>query len=400
MTREEYDWLIASVREWNWARYQDTTLERRQSQAIVELCVVEKDMVEVEPHPGALTVVLFSSSNVNNDRSLTRKLLRRHGNVIAVVPERRAAQAWPQGKDGVTTTGPVFVRQHGDQVYSDHTFSRSDFLLETTDSTYNLSDLLVGLSYDDTGRRVLYVPSTGFAATNPHVHLWFAVTNFALFADSSQTWMNSQTHYARQLSLNIRLAKREISKSTLHLFRRIALRERLCPDWLFKMIVDVELIDDVRINGRVLLTDGRWRYVAVAGHMNILSWGRIDWRRYLNTVENNFLLVYGDSTTRRRLRRQENVEAEAGLLSESGVRKQILWKKGLQKDSLWHGGLDWIFAVSAQLLWMGAIGVPIDVKAVSYTLSRFNDLRMKLGMKFVSEGFQAIGYRREQNRRG
>lgn len=378
----------------DWAFARTPELESVADRAIIESVIRIGDMAKVCDTPDALTVALFSVSNINNNRGLTREMLQKHTRMLCCVPDLRIVQSWNDNR--LYSGKRTITRHHRTDVYSDHAYSFDDFVL--TDGkrpmfAYLTPDALANLSYSLDGSRIQGVSSYGCDMSDGLARLWMFVSNYGLSPVSTQNWLNMQTYRVRMISTSLRLAFNTITKDSLHIFRRLVLRFRIFPKWMNERVHSTGVVLDTRVTGWIQWKKeygGGKTWVAVAGHFNSLLSGDIDFQRQMQTVASNMQMVLGTGHVRRGLIREDNQLADSGVLGESGIRKALL-RRANKEYPLWHSGPDWICAVASTILMGLALNLTANPKAYNHVMRQLKELSTLTG--FWREGFQARSYR-------
>lgn len=165
--------------------------------------------------------------------------------------------------------------------------------------------------------------------------------------DNKQTWQNSQTHWARYVSVFLRWHYNAYEDS-IYSFR-FATVQLLSPSAV--------LPKDKAKRVTAILPGNR--PIALSGHLiNLLlfsSIGVFDVARYLRTVEWNIKLASGEKF-------DDDIEFlySNGLLAEDNAKATI--------RELWHSYLEYKFAVATYIVMCGTFNLPVDVRSVLYVL--------------------------------
>jgi hypothetical protein len=283
---------------------------------------------------------------------------------------------WPESSE------PCSVVVNGTEIENEFIVTRNDKGEEFLDLCINefqmcqdtgctmllLSDLWMHLNYDIFGK--LYMNPESFDLTHPVVMLWqcFAKGSW-LFDKEIQSWINSQTHWVKTISVTIR----EVwNIEDVHKFRRRALKKRYPKS---------TIILDERITGIIPSRGKVPRVVAVSGHfLNLLlltHLGVIDIHRHMMMIEGNLKMV---SRNTKVLERWQELAGE-----------HLIVENRRPPNKLWHSYYDYEVAVETYQLICFFVGFQVDIPLVNYVQQRLTELRSKYNI-FNRNGFQADEY--------
>jgi hypothetical protein len=207
-------------------------------------------------------------------------------NIGVIVQETDTYAWWPQS-DGELTVMVNGIEISNEMIvtYNDQGEVFIDVCVSPLDINavmLTLSDLRMWTTHDINGSS--YESRQRFDISDPNMVLWQAYCKGNwLFDTGIQSWINSQTHWVRTISVAIRQVW---NVTDVHVWRRRALKEHYGQ--LGTVIVDK------RITGYFIHGSKR-TYVAVSGHllnlMLMFHLGVIDIRRHLSMIEGNLKVV-------------------------------------------------------------------------------------------------------------
>jgi hypothetical protein len=249
--------------------------------------IVFGDANKYLPHRGDLLVGLFSMSNTNNPkpreylRTLSTKCSKVGAHFIVSYPFKNT-----NFKDeSICIKGDIMIEQRHDRVFVDHMLRTND-ILGLDVNLVHAGDLESVIGYDSSVRTLLRSKYYTTNRSNPMFRRYAFVTSRRMFEDVLQSWSNSQTQWARYVSVFLR--------------QHLKLHEDSIYDlrfWTVKLL-DPGATRPRDPHKRVTARLSSGRYVAVSGHLiNLLLMseiGVLDIPRYLRSVEVNIRLANGE----------------------------------------------------------------------------------------------------------
>jgi hypothetical protein len=195
-----------------------------------------------------------------------------------------------------------------------------------------------------------------FTGTPGSISDWVVVFEPSTFEFSYQTWINSQTHFARLTSPVIRTVAGlrasdtySVRRLVLVLFGRYYKRGRITD----KDYGVIRPLLNRQING----VRNR-RFIAISGHIiNLLicsTFLPFDWVRHWRTIELNVQNI-----------RPPSRYVTNRLLSE--------WNNN-KTGSLWHNVDDMYLGIISYLLWCYLFDIPVNVRAIRYLLKQLSSI--------------------------
>jgi hypothetical protein len=268
---------------------------------------------------------------------------------------------------GSAVSTPFIVHQSPNHLYMDNCIDP----VRMSGYWYNLKDIIVFCRFDEDGIDRGVKECGSFDMNHPLMNLWMMRADLPLNT-YIQTWINSQTHLTRFITVKVRDIY-GLNDDSLHVFRRLSCR---------LMYKDCVIIHDKRINAKLGNS-----YIACAGHLvNMLlacTVGQVDIRRYLDTIEGNVIdNAKSDPSFSLKLKKFR----DEGRLAESN------W---LTKDALWHSFYDYYTACGAYIMMCVALKLPIHIYALTYTVRRLFSI-LKKYKNFANNSWEAKKYLEER----
>lgn len=286
---------------------------------------------DYRPHPNELLVALFSMSNWENINpihtvshlSRITSGVSRSGFVISY-PFEFGVGSDPRWR----IKGRYLEEYVGSRLYIDHLASVPLFLRHDVNCVHG-SDIesLFGHTYN--GKRDLESSYFRTNRSNQMFKRYMFVTSRYLFEDRYQTWSNSQTHWARYVSVFLR--------------QNLNLQEDMIYELRFLV---VKLLDPgaSRVKDphkRITAKLSSGKYIAVSGHLiNLLlfsSIGVIDMKRYLRSIKINLKLASGEKFDPLLIK-----YLDESLLSEDNLRVNI--------RELWHSYYEFYYGIATYIM--------------------------------------------------
>jgi hypothetical protein len=303
---------------------------------ISSLNIIRRDLFTYRYDSGDLPVMMFSISNVRNNRLRILSFLSRLDRFVAIVPNSDIADAVVS--DDLTFSDGVY--NFTSLGFQDHGFSPDEF---TDVNIYSMSDFYAIMCYDEIGQPA-YIPHWRGSGTWPLDKAWMVVTRGIREHPPIPTWANDQTFLIKYITGFIRRIWR-LDNSSLHVLRRNVL------DTLGGLSVN-----DARLSG-ILRLHGKYIRIAISGHMvNMLlacHWSTVDFRRYLATVEHN-------------------------MLHPTDPAYKFFQAKNLWLEPAvgrWHGLMDWVFAIDVYRLYAEIYSLPISENRILMLLNMLKRVR-------------------------
>jgi len=357
---------------WNDYRVLHPEVSREQEEYLSLLYQPRMNALSFKGEENDIGVGLWSLSNTMNPKpvGVVKKLIENFEKFIVLFPNARVLRRWPPGFMSVSD-GPTLVQEQRGRIFTDHKAIPEMFYgLDVV--SMPLSDLICWAQHTITGDYFGNANRYFVDRNSPMSNLWFAVMSRKLFPfPSYQTWLNSQTHYARMVSVPMRRIF-ALEDDAVHIMRRAA---------LISLYPDAILVHDSRVNGIVKGTP-----VAVSGHlMNLLLWSSVyfvDFRRYLDTIEFN-VEMFSSSKVPSSYKILVGKDLMAEDNSQSNVKR------------LWHSYQDFVTGVAAYIMMSKAIRAPLNVRALVYILRRLNAIKRKYP-RFLQPGWQAAQFLRQK----
>jgi hypothetical protein len=284
---------------------------------------------------------------------------------------------------GRRLVGPFMMQIKGDEVFYDYCYDPNALSRVLPGRTADMNTFMTALTFTDNFEIIAGV-TQDYDGSHPISALWnFYIPPGTIALSKRQTWISSQTHKNRILSVMFRRWK-SLDDAALTIARRAAFRVCTTKDWapgdVMYGVSDAVPVIDHRITG-TLMFEGRRRIVAVSGHLiNMLMYagfGHVDLNAYMDTIEMNML----DS---------QRMSSHTRTLLRSGAMAETNWLVG---SRLWHSFFDYYIAVVAYLVLAASSGWKIHAVGVHIVLKRLLDIleksRRKGGRSFLNDGWQA-----------
>jgi len=324
-----------------------------------------------------LYVGLYSLSNKMNPppRSVIESLLWQDKTFIVSFPLRQSHNMSP------------FCIERGPkgELFVDHTASAEDFTgLDV--NVYSGTDLESLFTCDMYGNR--HKDSGMYATSRCSKHLRryiFVVSRYTwidglikqpMFVDDIQTWIQSQTQWARAVSVWIRHRLNLVQDDIYELRYRVV--KLLDPK--------ARKPDDEAKRVTARLSSGK--YVAVSGHLiNLLLFahvGNIDVLRYLRTVEQNIRISSGMT-----IHKHHSVFLENRLLGEDNDKSTVRF--------LWHSYVDFYYAVMTYYVMCIIFKESPNIKNILITLREIRRWKRQYP-KFSSDSFEVETFLKEMQK--
>lgn len=326
---------------------------------------------------------LFSISNIRNLAPVlaVEYFAKFTSKFIFSYPNRDVLDNWPNGLENIWKEGMFMKQRSFKATYRDWSCRPGDFLNIENAVVITSRDLIFLLKCDEFGNALPELLRFQIDLNDPLFYLWFFVIGKDLLSVQVQTWFNSQTNYARYVSIPLRNMLR-LEENTLHIVRAR----------VFGMLFedkDPILIDSLKINGSYLL-NGERKYVAVSGHLvNLLLYstcGLVDFKRYLDTVESNVKFSSG---------------IKPSALESYYLRNDLLAEDNgdTKSTDLWHTYDDYFCAIGTYIYMCSHLKHKLNLRAIVYSLRRLKLIRSKYVM-FSSASSDALEYIREEKDAG
>jgi len=353
---EHYDYLMSFVHQGSSGWYQDVQ-------------IIKMDALEYKPMKSDMLVGIYSLSNIYNPSPLkvVSKLLSTKSHFITNFPLAEAIQDTNVVK--VILNGSAIEEKVANRTYRDWLVNNETFLSVDVNTLTGL-DLCAVLTHNIDGN--YHPPSSWSTACRNNYPLkrWQFVTSRGLFDDQNQTWKNSQTQWARFVSVGLRV-KFFLLEETIYRMRFYAAR-------MIDPTVRRASDPGKRITG--VCSKG---FFAVSGHMiNLLLFshiGTLDIKRYLRTIEMNVRLYSNIALTEK-----QQMYVKRDIYAEDNSDKTL--------RSLWHSWYEYRACVACYIFMCHMLGWEVKKQTVAYVLKRLDNIKRKYP-KFTNDSMEVVAYR-------
>jgi hypothetical protein len=425
------------VNAWNYMREKDSGLDLEQDIRIRKMRYFHGDSLSMKKDVSDYSIGLFNISNVVNDRQKSMQYMVKNKGVYFVpspwfykwCPETKSVSNLENSKlEGITKVfdptnsfsprvGITVVdnEEESDYVYLPRYRDIQRFLgeqddVKLVDDFYKImssdkvisgvGDLNYGFTCDMVNGHKVVTTSIGSQVFQDHV---FSVAELLgmscrivtpqwLLGHFGGSW-DSRSHFLNRWVVLINdeddfreskwqdsiWSQTPLSKNVSLVLRRLfSLKDSSLHSIRSKVLGDdgFEVIQSARVNGRKKI-NGRWFYVAVAGHMiNMMlsmSYYPVDFVRYFDQIETNLITVSGKNT-------------------EWTKRRKELFEED-RRPRLWHSYLDYRYAIEVVRSMNANLSLNIAESVFNYASSRLNSLR-KVYKVLNKMGFQSLSYSR------
>lgn len=313
------------------------------------ICV---NALEYQPMVTDFLVGIYSLSNINNPKPETviQLMLEKKAPFVVNFPQ---IESYDEGDHhySINYEDGTIIEYVNGRMYSDWFISNTT-MLHLDVSIISGPDITTIFGHDLNG--VYHPPSSWISASrnaNP-LKRWGFVTSRGIFDDYNQTWKNSQTQWARYVSVGLRVH--------YNLYEEFIYRLRILAA---KLIDDsVNEIDDPK--KRITGTSDTGPF-SVSGHLiNLMLFshiGTFDIKRYLRTVLANIRLSSGV-----RISERQRDYLNANILAEDNSIKTL--------TMLWHNIYEFRVGVATYIIMCKMLGWRVKMKLVSYVIKWLNSV--------------------------